>query len=85
MTRSLLIFFSPQVYDDFVKIDSMLSLAICIDSDANIVWKKRDPEDIMYNNHLLDTDLLFPARMEPLDEDFAQNIKQEIEEDAKRG
>ncbi len=69
-----------KVFNDFVKIDSMLSLAICIDSDANIVWKKREADDIIYNNHLLDTDLLFPATLEPLDDVFASNIKEEMED-----
>jgi hypothetical protein len=47
------------VYEDFVRIDQMLSLALCIDSTANIVWKKKDPEDIIYHNPLLHPDTLF--------------------------
>ncbi len=64
--------FCLQVYNDFVRIDSMLSLALCIESDANIVWKKRDSEDIIYSNPLLDLDLLFPSgTVGPLEDHFA--------------
>ncbi len=69
-----------QVFGNFVKIDPMLSLAICIDSDTNVMWKKRDPEDIMYNNPLLDTDMLFPEHLDPMDEQWSERFKQEMDE-----
>ncbi len=72
--------FQFQVFSDFVKIDPMLSLAICIDSDTNVVWKKRDPEDIIYNNLLLDTDMLFPERLDPEDEQWSERVKQEMDD-----
>ncbi len=65
-----------QVFNDFVRIDSMLSMAMCIDSGDNIVWKKRNSDHIVYNNPIFDADLLFRA---DLDRDLTSNIK--IEED----
>ena len=73
------------VFGDFVKIDQMLSMALCLDTHQNTVWKKRDSEDIFYANPLLNTEYLFPARLEPLDDDeaaeVAQRIKSELDDD----